>query len=285
MQSKYKVGLMRLNLLAGALLLALLAPRQPQLPGALLLWLGVVWLAVTAVLLEFSHRRPPLLPWQLMPGLLLAGLLWTAPERYALWLWLWPATLLLPQPAWTLVINLLLATLSWWALYPLLGPAQGLFAALALGVLAAMAIARRRQPQQLVVRQRVRLVPGLPLWPAHQLQADLSREQARCQREGVHGELLLLSVPRHQLWTTARALCHQLHEFENCYRLDSRTLAALLLSRDAAQAEQRRNALLADLPAPRRVRFVPLSATDALDIPASDFPHQLLTGDRELTHG
>lgn len=287
MQSKYKVGLMRLNLLAGALLLAFLAPRQTQLASALLLWLGVLWLTLTAALLEFSHRRPAMLPWQLLPGLLLTGLLWTAPERYALWFWLWPAVLLMPQPSWTLGTNLMLAGISWWALYPLLGPIQAAFVGLTLGVLTAMAMARRHQPQQPVVRQRVRLVPGLPLWSAHQLTEDLPRERARCQREDVHGELLLLEVPRHQLWTTARTLCHQLYGFESCYRLDSRTLAALLLSRDDVQAGQRRSALMAILPTPRKARFMTLATADDLGIPLADFQRQraALTTDREFEHG
>ncbi|SDJ39940.1 hypothetical protein [Billgrantia gudaonensis] len=287
MQSKYKVGLMRLNLLAGALLLALIASRQPQLADALLLWLGVLWLTLTAALLEFSHRRPGMLPWQLLPGLLLTGVLWTAPERFALWLWLWPAVLLMPQPTWTLAVNLCLAGVSWWTLYPLLGPFQAVFAGLALGVLTAIAMARRHQTQQPVVRQRVRLVPGLPLWSAHQLTEDLPRERARCQREGVHGELLLLEVPRHQLWATARMLCHQLYDFESCYRLDSRTLAALLLSRDDDQASQRRAALMDTLPTPRKTRFMSLATTDDLETPLADFQRQPVTPavGREFEHG
>ena len=78
MQSKYKIGLLRGNLLAAALLLALLAPAAPTLPEALLLWLATGWLGVTAVLLEFSHRRPAMVPWQLLPSLLLAALLWAS---------------------------------------------------------------------------------------------------------------------------------------------------------------------------------------------------------------
>src|SRR5690554_7773179 len=70
MQSKYKVGLLRLNLLLAALLPALLAPASASLTEALLLWLAAGWLAVSALLVEFSHRRPALVPWQLLPTLL-----------------------------------------------------------------------------------------------------------------------------------------------------------------------------------------------------------------------
>jgi len=287
MQSKYKVRLMRFNLLGGALLLGLLAPQAPTFASALLLWLGVVWLAVTATLLEFSHRRPAILPWQLLPGLLLMALLWTAPERHALWLWLWPAALLLPQPTWMLAVNLLLAGLSWWTLHPLLGVEQALFAAFTLLALTTLAVARRRQPHRPSVRQRVRLAPGLPLWSAHQLADDLIRERARCHREGVHGELVLLRVSRHQLWPMAQQLCQQLHAFENGYRLDQRTLAALLLSRNAEQARERREALLANLSAPHKTRFIALEAIDSLDTLLDRFQHQqdTLAIDMEVTHG
>ncbi|QTF91459.1 MAG: hypothetical protein J5F18_13505, partial [Halomonas sp. BM-2019] len=100
MQSKYKVGLLRFNLLLAALLPALMAPGSHTLTETLLLWLTAGWLAVTAALVEFSHRRPAVVPWQLLPGLLLTALLLSAPERFPLWLWAWAALVMLPQPAW-----------------------------------------------------------------------------------------------------------------------------------------------------------------------------------------
>ena len=112
MQSKYKVGLLRLNLLLAALQPALLAPASASLTEALLLWLAAGCLAVSALLVEFSHRRPALVPWQLLPSLLLTALLLTAPERFPLWLWAWAGLVMLPQPAWMSALNLLLAGLA-----------------------------------------------------------------------------------------------------------------------------------------------------------------------------
>ncbi|MBZ0329136.1 hypothetical protein KZO25_02255 [Halomonas sp. ANAO-440] len=289
MQSKYKVGLMRLNLLVAALLLALLAYRTELFASALLLWLAVAWLTVTASLLEFSHRRPATVPWQLLPGLLLAGLLWTDPERHALWIWGWPALLMLPQPRWMLGLTFILAGLTWWSLIGVLGFEQSLFSGLLLLTLMLLGLARnlQLQPQRLASRQRVRLAPGLPLWTAHQLATDLRRERARCRREGVHGELLLLGTSRHQLWPLAQDLCRQTHDFETCYRLNQRTLAALLLSRDQEQARSRRKALLDGLRAPVKARFTTLEVAGSLDEQLARFEQQqnALAIDPEPSHG
>ena len=293
MQSKYKVGWMRLNLLAAAPLLAILAYRSALTSSALLLWLAVAWLTVTAALLEFSHRRPATIPWQLLPSLLLAGLLWTDPDRHALWIWVWPALLMLPQPGWMLALSIALAALTWWSLYDLWGFEQALLSGLVLLTLMLLGMAHNRQlqPQRLAARQRARLIPGLSLWSAQQLGADLQRERARCRREGVHGELLLIRTPRHQLWSSAQELCRQTHGFENCYRLDHRTLAALLLSRDAEQAAQRRRALLERLRAPAKARFVSLNAAGRLEEQLQRLARQSSAleieapSDREIDHG
>ncbi|MCG6656393.1 hypothetical protein HOP52_01190 [Halomonas campisalis] len=293
MQSKYKVGRMRLNLLAAALLLAILAYRSELASSALLLWLAVAWLTVTAALLEFSHRRPASLPWQLLPSLLLASLLWTDPHRHALWIWVWPALLMLPQPGWMLGLSVALAGLTWWSLYDLWGFEQALLSGLVLLTLMLLGMAHNRefQPLRLAARQRARLIPGLALWSAQQLSADLQRERARCQREGVHGELLLLRTPRHLLWSSAQELCRQTHDFENCYRLDHHTLAALLLSRDREQAAGRRQALLERLRAPAKARFVSLNAVGRLDEQLHRLEHQSRSldieppNDTEIGHG
>ncbi|MGQ4880278.1 hypothetical protein ACOJCM_17060 [Billgrantia sp. LNSP4103-1] len=276
MQSKYKVGLMRLNLWAAALLLVVLAYLSEPLSSSLLLVLASGWLIVTASLLEMSHRRPATIPWQLLPSLLLAGLLVVNPERHALWLWVWPALLMLPQPGWVLALSCALAGFTWWNLADLLGPEQTLFSGLVLLPLMLLALARNRHllPTHAAARQRMRLVPGLPLWSGQQLSHDLRRERARCQREGVHGELMLLRTPRHQLWPLAQNLCRLTHEFENCYRLDHRTLATLLLSRNQEQARGRRQTLLKGLRPNAKVRFIPLSHATSLEELTGRFEHQ-----------
>lgn len=124
MQSKYKIGLLRANLLLASVLPALMVPGARDLTESLLLGLTAAWLAISAVLVEFSHRRPPLVPWQLLPS------------------------------------------------------------------------------------------------------------------------LLLIRTPRHRLWAVVGRLCELTRRFEHCYRLDGRTLAALLVCRDAEQARERRETLL-----------------------------------------
>lgn len=273
MQSKYKVGLMRLNLWAAALLLILLAYLSEPLTSALLLALASVWLMVTASRLEFSYRRPAAVPWQLLPSLLLAGLLITEPERHALWIWVWPALLMLPQPGWVLALSCALAGVTWWRLAELLGIEQTLFSGLVLLPLMLLGLSRNRYllPTRSKARQRMRLVPGLPLWSSQQLAIDLRRERARCRREGVHGELMLIRTPRGQFWPLAQDLCRLTLEFENCYRLDRRTLATLLLSRNDEQVKKRRKVLLKGLRPHVEVRFIALSQVASLEDLAAQF--------------
>ncbi|MGM1051872.1 MAG: hypothetical protein ACQEXO_05705 [Pseudomonadota bacterium] len=266
MQSKYKVGLLRLNLLLAALLPALMAPASTNLTEALLLWMAAGWLAVSAALVEFSHRRPALVPWQLLPSLLLTALLLNAPERFPLWLWAWAALVMLPQPAWMSALNLLLAALSWGWLAGGMPPEQAAFAGVVLAALLLLGLSRSRDlaPLRGVARRRAHLVPGLHLWPRAQLGRDLIRERARVHRDGVHGELLLLRTGRQRLWPQAQRLCALTRSFEHCYRLDGRTLATLLLSPDAEQAEQRRADLLAQLGPVQRLRVMPLARVVSL---------------------
>ncbi|MFY0990357.1 hypothetical protein [Halomonas sp. C05BenzN] len=288
MQSKYKVGLLRANLLAAALLLALLAPAAPSLPEALLLWLATAWLGVTATLLEFSHRRPSTVPWQLLPSLLLAALLWVAPERHLVWLWAWAVLIMLPQPAWMAGLNALLAGLTWWSLIDRMGPEQAVLSGLVLAGLLFLGLLRGRdlQPLRGSARRRMRLIPGLSLWPRDQLSHDLVRERARAQREGVHAELLILQTSRNRLWQLARRLCRLTRSFENCYYLDRRTLATLLLSRDPDQAERRRDQLLEALGTPDRLRASTLSRVESLgdECRALERQHTPVTVIREPEH-
>ncbi len=266
MQSKYKVSLLRLNLLLAALLPALMVPTARDFSEGMLLGLAAAWLAISAGLVEFSHRRPPLVPWQLLPSLLLSALLWTSAEHYPFWLWGWAALVMLPQPAWMAALNVLLATLSWAWVARLLPVEQALAAGLVLALLLALGLARARRliPLHGQARGRVSLEPGLRLWPGASLARDLARERGRGRREGIHSELLLVRTRRRHLWRVARQLCDMTRRFEHCYRLDGRTLAALLVCRDAAQAASRRATLLQRLGEVERVRAVPLTSTHSL---------------------
>jgi hypothetical protein len=266
MQSKYKVGLLRFNLLLAALLPALMAPGSPTVTEALLLWLTAGWLGVTAVLVEFSHRRPAVVPWQLLPSLLLTALLLSAPERFPLWLWAWAALVMLPQPAWVAALNVLLAGISWGWLARGMPPEHAAFSGAVLAALLLLGLSRSRDlaPLRDVARRRAHLVPGLRLWPRAQLGRDLIRERARAHRDGVHCELLLLRTGRQRFWPQAQRLCGLTRSFEHCYRLDGRTLAALLLCRDADQARRRRAELLSRLGPVERLRATPLSRVASL---------------------
>lgn len=267
MQTKYKIGLLRGNLLVAAVLLALLAMATTTLTEALLLWLSATWLATSALLMAFNHRRPVTVPWQLLPGLLLAALLWVAPERHVTWLWAWAVLLMLPQPRWILLLETLLALATWWPLRELLGLEQWTLSGLGLAALMLLGLSRALDLRTLrkSALSRARLVPGLTLWPGSRLPRDLALERSRSLREGVHAELLLLHAPRHRSWSLAQRLCHLTHSFEHCYRLDSRTLATVLISRDRHQANERRGMLWRSLGARGPARAIPLSGLASLD--------------------
>lgn len=266
MQSKYKVGLLRCNLLIAALLSALMAWFSSTLTEGWLLWLASAWLGISALLVEFSHRRPAVVPWQLLPSLLLAALLWVAPDRFPLWLWAWAALIMLPQPTWMAALNALLAALTWWWLASRIPPEHALLSGLLLAAILLLGFIKSRDmhPQHGLARQRARLIPGMRLWPRAQLVRDLVRERARAQRDGVQCELLLLRTPRRHFWPLAQQLCEMTQSFEHCYRLDGRTLAALLLSRDCEQGDTRRQALLDRLAPIERMRASPLSQVASL---------------------
>lgn len=249
MQSKYKIRLLRANLLAAAVALALWTPATNP-TTALVLWLSVGWLFITAVMLDFSHRRSRGLPWQALPGALLVGLIAAAPERHSILIWAWAAMLMLPQKSWVMAFNLSAALLSSVMVAPVLSTPEFLLLLCSMLILGLLALSRA---QQLIdingsIRQRLRLMPGLNLWAGEQLLRDMTREQTRCEREGIHAEVFILHVKRHQLWTTAQKLCELTYDFENVYRLNSTILVTLMLSRSPKEAAQRRARLLAGLP-------------------------------------
>lgn len=249
MQSKYKIRLLRANLLAAAVALALWTPATPP-AAALVLWLSVGWLFITALMLDFSHRRSRGLPWQIVPGVLLLSLIAAAPERHGILIWAWAAMMMLPQSRWVAAFNLSAALISAVMIAPLLDGSEFILLTCSLLILGLLALS---SAQQLIdingsIRQRLRLIPGLNLWAGEQLLRDITREQTRCEREGVHAEIFILNVKRHQLWPTAQKLCELTYNFENVYRLDSTTLATLMLSRSPEEATQRRSQLLTHLP-------------------------------------
>ena len=249
MQSKYKIRLLRANLLAAAIVLALWTPATPP-AAALVLWLSVGWLCITALMLDFSHRRSRGLPWQLVPGALLVALIAAAPERHSILIWACAAMLMLPQNNWVAAFNLSAALVSSVMVAPQLEKPEFILLLSCLLVLGLLALSRA---QQLIdmngsIRQRLRLIPGLNLWAGEQLLRDITREQTRCEREGIHAEVFILHVKRHQLWPAAQKLCELTHDFENVYRLSSTTLVTLILARSPKEAAQRRSLLLADLP-------------------------------------
>ncbi|MEH6640530.1 hypothetical protein [Vreelandella glaciei] len=249
MQSKYKIRLLRANLLAAAIVLALWTPATPP-AAALVLWLSVGWLFITALMLDFSHRRSRGLPWQLVPGALLVALIAAAPERHSILIWACAAMLMLPQNNWVAAFNLSAALVSSVMVAPQLEKPEFILLLCCLLVLGLLAFSRA---QQLIdmngsIRQRLRLIPGFNLWAGEQLLRDITREQTRCEREGIHAEVFILHVKRHQLWPAAQKLCELTHDFENVYRLSSTALGTLILSRSPKEAAQRRSLLLADLP-------------------------------------
>ncbi len=266
MQSKYKVGLMRANLLVAAGLASVLAATAESLPDALLLGVAALWLTVSATQVQLGDRHPAALPWQILPGLLLAALLWVTPERHLPWLWAWAILLMLPQPRGVLLLNALLAALSWWQLRALLGLESWALTGLLLTglILLGLARSRRLQAMRRRIRHRARLTPGLPLWPVQRRRQDVQRERQRIRQEQCHVELMLIHTGRWRFWSLAERLCRRLRPFENAYRLDRRTLALLLVHRDAEQAKQRRQDLLARLDPARRVRVITLPRLGSL---------------------
>ncbi|MCS2609399.1 hypothetical protein [Halomonas dongshanensis] len=276
MPSKYKIRLLRANLLAAAIALALLTPASP--PGAIvLLWLSVGWLFVSAVLLDFSHRRSRGFSWQILPGALLLGLIVSAPERHGLLIWAWAALFTLPQTRWVTLFNVVAALVSLISITPqLTGPAWVLLL-LCLVALSLFALSRARQLFDLnsAIRQRLRLMPGLNLWAGEQLLRDLQREQIRCAREGIYGELLVLRVKRHRLWAAAQQLCAQAYDFENVYRLDATTLAIMVLARTADDASIRRRCLLGTFTEPPSHQVLPLNDLMVGALALEDLTHGL----------
>jgi len=271
MQSKYKVNLLRANLLAAAVALAFLAMELTS-HALLMVWLSVGWLFVSALLLDFSHRRTGNLPWQLLPGALLTALLVSAPQQNGILVWAWAAVFMLPQSRWVIAINLVSAMFSLMFILPTLSHPAGWLITLTLGIVSLLSLARARQLLYIngAIRQRFRLIPGLNIWAREQLIRDLPREQIRCEREGIYAELVIFQLKRRQLWQTAHDLCLLTYHFENVYRLSGTTVATLLLSRSPSEGIERRQSLLQAIPDKLACRVIELMTmeTSALDVDA-----------------
>ncbi|MFG6667445.1 hypothetical protein ACGK9R_10085 [Halomonas sp. HNIBRBA4712] len=260
---------MRINLLLAALALALWAFGAPWL-AATALWVGAIWLFITAALLDFTLRYSRHVLWQLTTSALLLGLIAAAPERHNTLIWVWAAFFMLPQSRRVLACNALGALASW-ALIAITTPfAQALMLLLALGIVSLLAYIQSRRLINVngAIRQRLRLIPGLNLWAGEQLVRDLSREQIRARRESIHAEVVIVHVKRQKLWSCAQELCALTHDFESVYRLDGSRLAVLLLCRDSEGATKRRQEIESALYGSIQCQHVPLCelAPDALSL-------------------
>lgn len=266
MRNKYKVGLFKLNLFAAAALLALCAATSARALDTTLLGLAALWLGITGIVIEFSHRRHAYRAWLVVASVLLAALVMLSPDANGAWLWAWPFLLILPQPQWMLILNASLAGISWWSLITQMSLHHWGLAGALLLCLCFLAIGRALPGghSQRLMRRRARLAPGLPLWSASQLERDLARENSRATRDGVHAELVVIQIHGRSLWRVAQAICTRIKRFENAYRLNGRTVAVMLTSRDAVQARQRRQELLEDIAVPITVRTVSIANLDNL---------------------
>lgn len=260
MENKYKVGLLQINLLIAALLTAWQAVYSQHMIDAALLWMATLWLSVTASQVTTPHPRPVNAPWQVLPGLLLATLLLTSPERHLSWLWAWAVLIMLPQPRWMMLLNLLLAIVTWASLLRLIGIEQwGLIGILLmLSMLLGLSRSLELQAFRRGIHHRARLLPGLSLWPTTQLHHDLKQELHRLSEEQSYGELIMVRARRFGIWGLAESLCKQARSFERCYRLDRHTLGLILISPDVDSATERRQSVLSVLPKELTMRVVPL---------------------------
>lgn len=276
MPNKYKVTLFKINLLIGALLLGYQAYTALYVADAVISGLAALWLAITGLLLEFSRRRHFHRSWLLCASMLLTALILLPPDTAAQspWLWIWPCLLMLAQPVWMLTLNIGLACLCWWWLSATLPLHHWLLSGAVLLCMVLIALARWRPIGQthLSMLKRARLAPGLPLWPRAQLERDLPREHGRAARDEVFAELLLIQTSSRHLWSLAKQVCQRIHAFENVYRVNRRTIAVMLTSQNAHQAERRRTEIFDSLTHPATVRTVALSRltnlSEALATPA-----------------
>ncbi len=259
MERKFKAGPYRLMPWATAAVLLLLAADAESTTLRVGLALGALLLVADLYLGQRRHRLPRAgLP--LLLGGLITLALFTAPQRYLLWLWAWAAVLALPQHGVLRWLNVGLAALSFWHVHSLLGVEEALLAGLLLATLGLLGVAHGLSLRGLWRDEGSpgAQLSGLDLHSRRQLDHDLALETVRTQREGSHGMLVLLRTPPSRQRGVARALVGQTRRYEHGYRIDRATLALLLISRDAGEVQSRRGALLAALPPGVRTRCVSL---------------------------
>ncbi|WP_447895787.1 hypothetical protein [Vreelandella sp. GE22] len=264
MENKYKIHFLRINLLLAAAALACWSVNAPVM-AATALWASALWLALTALLLDFTLRRSRDVYWQLFTSGLLLCLIAAAPERHSMLIWVWAALFMLPQSRRRTFGNVAGALISWLLIAPSTPSPQAVMLLLALCGLSLLAFAQSRWLINVngTIRQRLRLIPGLNLWAGEQLLKDLNREQIRAERENIYAEVLIIHVKRKKLWSSAQRLCELIHGFENVYHLSSSCLAVLLLCHDRDAGARRRHGLCRALSSSVIYHHLPL---DQLDI-------------------
>ncbi|MCK0743832.1 hypothetical protein [Chromohalobacter nigrandesensis] len=260
MQSKYKTPLTGLFLL-GAGLVAITAWQEddPITQG--------LFIAAIVVLSTLAWRHLSRRAWALtipLCALLLLTLLWHAPMTYAISIWLWPIMLLAPQPRGMRYALLAAAALGWWYVQAPLGVAQAALSGALLAALMALGFAKTSEHNRLrqELERRHRLTLEDSLWSLNRLHHDLGVEWTRRQRENIYAELFM--VRPHQRGSNIRRRLRQrlatlIHAFEGCYRVDARTFAILLISKDEQHAASRRDAISAELQEHCRIRIAPIS--------------------------
>ncbi|MBD3898609.1 hypothetical protein IEI94_22450 [Halomonas sp. ML-15] len=266
----YKVHGFRLALLLAALLCAVMSMALEAGSARSLLWAATGWLLATALLLQRSYRWPARLPWQLIPSLLLAGMVSLEPDALGAWLWAFAILMMLPQPRWMMALNATLAGLAWWQVAAMLPAAEATVSGMLLAalLLAGAAHAVQLRPLWQRVTQRQRLTPGLRLWSAERLDEALAQERTRSERDPLYSELLLIRTTRRRCWLLAHRLARASHAFEHCYRLDRRTLAIMLVGRHADAVRERCHSLLhclGECDGHLHARTLPLAHSERLD--------------------
>ncbi|MGO1343173.1 hypothetical protein [Chromohalobacter japonicus] len=256
MQSKYKTPLTGLFLLGAGLVTITAWQEDDPLTQGLLI--AAIIVLTTLAWRHLSHRA-----WTLtipLCALLLLTLLWHAPMKYAISVWLWPIMLLAPQPRPMRYALLVAAALGWWHVQAPLGVAQAALSGALLVALMTLGLAKATEHSRLrqELESRHRLTPGDSLWSLNRLRQDLSVEWSRRQRENVYAELLMVRPHQHGHKVRRRLeerLAALIYAFEGCYRVDAQTFAILLISKDEQHAALRRDAITTELQEHCRIRI------------------------------
>ncbi|MHB0776988.1 hypothetical protein [Halomonas sp. WWR20] len=260
MERKYKTRLPNALFLTAAGSLAVLGIMEAPGPTSLMLWAGTVIFACLAL-----TKRPPhhLRYLTLIIALLVLGLLWFDPQRHGIWIWAWPILLLFPQPPLIQLSVAVLSVVAWWRMSYVLSLEQSMILTLLLAYLLLLGLANARAFLRLRhhIDIRPRVSPRMRMWSAGRLSHDLEIELARSERDGTHGELLLLRARTPNLFKPeqlGQTLDSTTYPFESCYWLNGTVFAVILVARDSHAAQLRRDAILEQLPGDIVARVSPL---------------------------